>query len=244
VVQGVRMVWKKDLAKLKQELKEEDPVPVRTAQPKPVPKPVRPMALAEEDALFLSAMGRRPVPPPVETPLFEKDPAPMGPAPEENFLEAMGSLKGLKRAKPRASETEASKPDHSEPVNLTEQEPESVAPIVTAVPIEPPPPVRKRRPAQFQLAAGMAIEVDGVLDLSGHSPDDALERLRERVLDGQILGWRTFHLILGSSEELTGVLRDYLGQTEGCPIVRYAQAPIPMGGAQAWILYYAGPAHF
>ena len=82
------------------------------------------------------------------------------------------------------------------------------------------------------------------LDLRGHSPVDAMERLKERLLDGHLLGWRTFHVQLGPSEELRQALLEFLAGPEAGLIARYAQAPIPMGGTQAWILYLGlqGPA--
>jgi hypothetical protein len=83
----------------------------------------------------------------------------------------------------------------------------------------------------------MAIEVDGLLDLKGHSPLDAVERLKERILDGHLLGWRTLHIQLGPAEELKQAFLAFLTGPEAGLIARYAQAPIPMGGSQAWILY-------
>jgi hypothetical protein len=84
----------------------------------------------------------------------------------------------------------------------------------------------------------MAIEVDGHLDLKGHERVDAQERLKERLLDGYALGWRTLHVHLGPSQDLRDMLLDLLASPEGRCLSRYAQAPIPMGGAQAWILYF------
>ncbi|HWQ10454.1 MAG TPA: Smr/MutS family protein, partial [Holophaga sp.] len=89
----------------------------------------------------------------------------------------------------------------------------------------------------IQLAAGMAIDVDATLDLRGHSGTDALERLKERLLDGHLLGWRTLHVHLGPSEALRTIFLEFLASPEAALVARYAQAPIPMGGAQAWILY-------
>jgi DNA-nicking Smr family endonuclease len=91
---------------------------------------------------------------------------------------------------------------------------------------------------QINLAAGMAIEVDAALDLKGHGRNDAEERLKERVLDAQALAWRSLQVILGPSEELRQMLLDLLKSPTGARIARYAQAPIPMGGSQAWILYF------
>jgi hypothetical protein len=102
---------------------------------------------------------------------------------------------------------------------------------------EPVPETARWSPQLIQLAAGMAIEVDGLLDLRGHSPADAVERLKERILDGHLLGWRTLHIHLGPDTELRQALLDFLAGPEANLIARYAQAPIPMGGSQAWILY-------
>jgi len=49
------------------------------------------------------------------------------------------------------------------------------------------PGARPIGPVQINLAAGMAIEVDGVLDLRGHARSDGEERLKERILDGYAL---------------------------------------------------------
>ena len=86
----------------------------------------------------------------------------------------------------------------------------------------------------------MAVDVDGMLDLRGHSSQDALERLKERVLDGQVLGWRTLHLHLGNDPGLAEAFESFIGGPIAAGIARYAQAPIPMGGAQARILYFSG----
>jgi len=96
-------------------------------------------------------------------------------------------------------------------------------------------------PELIHLAAGMALEVDGALDLRGHTAVDGLERFRERLQDGVFLGWRTFHVTLGASDELRESFLAFLGDPEASVIARYAQAPIPMGGNQAWILYYVTP---
>src|SRR5512145_1197380 len=49
------VVWNKDLAKLKQELKSEEVGTPKKPVPKPVPKPEAPRELEDEDALFLAA---------------------------------------------------------------------------------------------------------------------------------------------------------------------------------------------
>jgi len=93
-------------------------------------------------------------------------------------------------------------------------------------------------PERIHLAAGMTIEVDSVLDLRKHNETDAAERLKERVLDGACLGWRVMHVILGNSEPLRQVLLDYVASKQAHPLSKYGEAPVPMGGQQAWILYF------
>jgi hypothetical protein len=86
----------------------------------------------------------------------------------------------------------------------------------------------------------MALEVDGVLDLRGHSRTDAVERLKDRLADGLLLGWRSLQVTLGTDPQLHEGLLDLL-ESGGAPMIaRYAQAPVPMGGTQAWLLYF-GP---
>jgi hypothetical protein len=87
----------------------------------------------------------------------------------------------------------------------------------------------------------MAVVVDGSLDLRGHARSDAEERLKERILDGYTLGWRTLHVRVGPSPDLRQMVLDLLMSPAGHCVARYAQAPVPMGGAQAWILYFRGP---
>lgn len=251
------MVWKQDLAKLRQALKaSEEPAP-KALPPKPVaPKPAPPASMAEEDALFLQAMGHRraaPKPPTAPEALSREAPAPEAIAPPEppvDFSEAMASMKGLKRvgadtpiveapaALPKSPSPEPAPAEPPSPASEEEAPPAAAEPV----PAEPPPlEAPKAGPVRIQLAAGMAIEVDGGLDLRGHTRVDALERLAERIQDGVVLGWRTLHVHLGPSADLAEALQDYLASPKAQVIARYAQAPIPMGGAQAWILYYRIP---
>ncbi len=237
------MVWKQDLAKLRQALKASE-APAPKATPKaPPPKPLPPKSLEDEDTMFLQAMGHRPrkSPPPQAPPTASTPEAPP-PAVPEDFLEAMGQMKGLKRAKELPLDSAKTPPAPPSPAEERPSEPrpqpvESAAPEPAALqPAEPEP----SGPARIHLAAGMAIEVDGGLDLRGHSRADALERLAERIQDGVFLGWRTFHVHLGSSEDLQEAFLDFLASpTARATLVRYAQAPVPMGGTQAWILYFA-----
>ena len=240
------MVWKKDLAKLKQDLKNEEPAEPKRPALKPVPKPAAPRELVDEDALFLAAMGGRRQKAALKPgDLVEAPPAAPPPAPAPaDFEEAMTALKGLKPVptpKVLAAKTPPA-PPASEPAVAPEPEP-------APAPVEPPPAPRQEpetppepaaprwTPPLIQLAAGMAIDVDAALDLRGHSGTDALERLKERLLDGHLLGWRTLHVHLGPSEALRNVFLEFLASQEAALVARYAQAPIPMGGAQAWILY-------
>ena len=273
------MPWKKDLAKLKQELKNEDPPPAPKASPlRRVDKPEAPADLEGEDAVFLAAMGGRrapkpsaqdkalPIPEPSApspAPVADKDrPAPSTarPAsePDESFAGAMAALKGMTRTVPRYAELEAKRPS-SEAKAAVKSQPQ--VPVPAPAPILPPEPVSpasvsepeppsaplplaeeksSKKPVQIQLAAGMAVDVDGSLDLRGHSSQDALDRLKERVLDGQALGWRTLHLFLGNDAGLVEAFDSFIKGPAAMGIARYAQAPIPMGGAQARILYFSG----
>jgi len=247
------VVWKQDLAKLKQQFKEVEEPKVKVPVPKPVPKLDPPGTIEEEDALFLNAMGRRaPVPAPrkeksMPSAEMESTAASVPTALPEDFRAAMGGLKGLKPIPARipvdTPRVEVPAPSVvATPLPEPLAEPEAVevlkteaAPVVLATPAHP-----QGRPVLIHLAAGMAIEVDGSLDLRGHTTVDALERFRERLQDGVFLGWRTFHVTLGPSDELREAFLHLLGQPEAQVITRYAQAPIPMGGNQAWVLYYAG----
>jgi hypothetical protein len=234
------MAWKQSLAKIKKDLQDE-PNPKAAPRPKPRP-PQEAQPIEDEDALFLSVMGAKTRPvrqepggraeprdPPREAP----------PPPEPAFGEAMADLKGLRplRAAPPAppppvavSPTEEAPPLPPERVEVAEETQESV---------DPPVPLPSLVPQLIHLAAGMAIVVDGTLDLRGHSVQDALERLRERVQDGAFLGWRSLHVLLGGEEDLLDMLMEYLRGQDLPRITRYAQAPIPMGGSQAWILYFS-----
>lgn len=239
------MVWNKDLAKLKQELKTEEDTGPKPPVLKPSPKPSAPRELGDEDALFLAAMGGRKKSGPLAPDALIAEPPPPKPTPPEqtNFAEAMATLKGMKPVS--SSKIPLSKePTEPPPPLSTAQEPEAepdppIAPLTAAPPVTevPEPKPASWIPPLIQLAAGMALEVDGSLDLRGHSPLDALERLKERLLDGHLLGWRTFHIQLGASEELRQAFLAFLTGPEAGLIARYAQAPIPMGGTQAWILY-------
>jgi len=240
------MVWKQDLAKLKQQLGEAPVPPPPKPVPKPADKPLTPADLNTEDALFLAAMGRRqPRPAPARIPEVQAAPVEPPPPPPDTFAEAVADLKGLKplvRPAVRPKPTPPSPPPLPAPV--------LEAPVPLAEPHTAPPPAAETasppplpsRPVRFQLAAGMALEVDGLLDLRGHSRQDAIERLKDRLADGLLLGWRSVQVLLGTDPELHGSLLALLESGEAPMITRYAQAPVPMGGAQAWLLYFAPPA--
>jgi hypothetical protein len=239
------MAWKKDLAKLKQDLAKEEAPPANTTPP-PKARTAHPVSgsIEEEDDIFLSAMGLRPKAserPPAAA-LRDEPPAVILPKPaplaaKAEFSSAMGDLKGLKPLKPELPPEPAATPAPAAPV------PEAPAASAPEAPAPPPPPPAPSAPpqAQINLAAGMAIVVDGSLDLKGHARKDAEERLKERILDGYALGWRTLHVVVGPSPELRQMVLDLLKSPAGGCVARYAQAPVPMGGAQAWILYFRGP---
>lgn len=237
------MAWKQALAKLKQDLKA-DPETVLPPKPKPAPKPLEPSrSIEEEDAMFLAAMGRR-VPPPPRTavPSAAPTPPPPPPVPEElDFQSAMQDLKGMK-AVGKAPIPVPAEPTPVKVAVVAPAPPAEPAPVEAppappvAAPVPPPPPA-PGGPRLIHLAAGMAVEVDGTLDLRAHSVADARDRLLERLQDGRFLGWRTLHVHLGPEPELRDMLQSCL--QEAAPLLlQYAQAPIPMGGSQAWILYF------
>ena len=122
--------------------------------------------------------------------------------------------------------------------------PADAEPEAETVDIPPPAPqgIRPRPgPLLIHLAAGMAIEVDASIDLRGHSITDGKERLRERIADGLAMGWRTLHVNLGPGEALKQGFLAFLASPTASSVQRYAQAPVPMGGPQAWILYLGVP---
>jgi DNA-nicking Smr family endonuclease len=244
------MAWKKDLAKLKQDLGKEEELPGKVAPP-PKPKTVHPVSssIEEEDNIFLNAMGMRAKPAVREAvplraePTAVVQPKPAPSAGKAEFSSAMGDLKGLKPLPPAIPQERPAPPaPASAPV-----------PQAVAAPLPPPEPPPAPEPeakatgpavppqVQINLAAGMAIVVDGSLDLKGHALGDAQERLKERILDGFALGWRTLHVLVGTSPELRQMVLDLLMSPAGRCVSRFAQAPVPMGGAQAWILYFRGP---
>ena len=244
------MAWKQDLAKLKQQLEPETPNAAPKPPPKVIPKPTGPIRLDDEDAIFLSAMGLKSAPKRVAVPVDEPEPveasAPVAPKAPETFMDAIKDLKGLKpmakglpeRSAPPVAATSvpAARP-------MAVPEPPPVVPITPdpAVATETEPLAQPLQPLRFQLAAGMAIEVDGALDLRGHSLVDALERLKDRLGDGQVLGWRSLQVTLGPDPTLHEGLLTLLASGQLPMVARYAQAPVPMGGTQAWLLYFVPP---
>ncbi|WP_005031343.1 Smr/MutS family protein [Holophaga foetida] len=248
------MAWKQSLAKIKQDLKAIEGEPPKASPPPKVapkkPEEVKPME--EEDALFLMAMGAKSqAKTPRKAPVVAS-PNPVAAPPEkprdEDFGEAMASLKGMKGIGRSEVVEKAERKEEPAPEVLAVQ----AAPPVPEPPPAPPEPVAAPpvpleseaappAPRRIHLAAGMAIEVDGAIDLRGHSIADARERLKERVLDSVCLGWRTLHVTLGDTEERREAFLDFLTTVGPRTIERYAQAPIPMGGASAWILYLGKP---
>ena len=240
------MAWKQDLAKLKQQLGPEIPAPARKTMPKPAPKPSGPAALDDEDAVFLSAMGLRPTLPGTAKSAASEGPAPAqavsDPPASETFQEAFRELKGLKPLLKGLPNLAASQPPSSADPPEIEQAPtpSRTQEILPPEPVAPAtePPTQPLVPLRFQLAAGMAIEVDGALDLRGHSLSDAMERLKDRLGDGVVLGWRSLQVTLGPDQALHDGLLGLLTSGQMSMVARYAQAPVPMGGTQAWLLYF------
>ena len=246
------MAWKQDLEKLKQQLGPETPSPVPKPLPKLAPKPTGPVALDDEDAVFLSAMGLKTASPRTAVPLAsEGQAAPPGssiPPTPESFQEAVKDLKGFKPlAKGMMERPPAPKPPPpsetlpAAPTLVAIPDPLPQAPLPKPASPDPIPPPQPLMPLRFQLAAGMAIEVDGTLDLRGHSLADALERLKDRLGDGVVLGWRSIQVTLGHDPALHEGLLALLASGEAPMVVRFAQAPVPMGGNQAWLLYFGPP---
>ncbi len=254
--QGAGMVWKQDLAKLKQQLKQDEgeALPAKPAAPRRPEKPAEAKPLAEEDALFLQSMGRRPeAPPPLPALLPKAEPAAV-PAPRASeaasgFAEAMHGLKGLKPIAgqaippplPAAAPPPPARPRGEDTALKASLLSQLLAASEETRPLDAPPPppeaLKPKGPVLIQLAAGMAIEVDGLLDLRNHTLSDARERLRERIEDAQHLGWRSIHVILGPSEALKQGFLAFLTTPAAKAVQRYAQAPVPMGGSHAWVLY-------
>lgn len=247
------MVWKQDLAKLKQQLKEEG-----EPSPPPAPKPAAPAAparpLVDEDALFMAAMGHRPAPAPKAAgPALPPPPSGGGqPTEDVDFRAALGDLQGLKALDRNpvlaAALAPESHPKGQEPPAGPDPAPTPAAapPIPPPPPTPPsPPPVASPKappgPRLIHLAAGMAVDVDGTLDLRGHSVPDARERLKERLQDAAVMGWRTLHVVLGPSEALRQAFLAFLLSPAAKSLAQYAQAPVPMGGNQAFIVYFTGP---
>ena len=246
------MVWKQDLAKLKQTLKEGDPAP--PPPPKAKPKPLELKPLDDEDALFLSAMGLRQAAAPRKQPEPRVgSPAPAAPAatPVSGFEEALKDLKGLKplASDPILAGGPAVAPAQAPAPAAAEILPEPPAPPILVIQELPPVPIsipilpspQAHLPVRIQLAAGMAVEVDGSLDLRHHSVRDSEERLKDRLEDAVFLAWRTLHVQLGPDEALHRALQHQLDAGALPMVTRYAQAPVPMGGAHAWILYLSHP---
>ncbi|NTW86621.1 MAG: Smr/MutS family protein [Holophagaceae bacterium] len=253
------MAWKQDLAKLKQQLGPETPVAPKPT-PRPAPKPTGSGSLDDEDAMFLSAMGLKAAKATAPTPTQEPAPpeamAPAEPLVPETFQEAVKELKGLK-ALPRGlqhsakhAKTPAKATPAEQPAPVVPPPPVEAAHPPQEVPATPLPPAPPEVPAptlmplRFQLAAGMALEVDGTLDLRGHTLDDAVHRLQDRLGDGLVLGWRSLLVTLGPDPVLHQGLLDLLASGQVPMVARFAQAPVPMGGHQAWLLYFvAHPTH-
>jgi hypothetical protein len=220
--------------------------------PKPNPKPSGPVALDDEDAVFLSAMGMKSTLPRPAPPLGNELPACIPvtaePSAPVSFQDAVKDLKGLKPLQKGLPDLASPPPPAANPPGPARVPPLPKATATTApsesaaavLELAAEPAAQPPAPLRFQLAAGMAIEVDGALDLRGHSLTDAMERLKDRLGDGLVLGWRSLQVTLGTDSTLHDGLIALLTSGQAPMIARYAQAPVPMGGTQAWLLYF-GP---
>ena len=240
------MVWKQDLAKLKAQLREE-PAPPPPKKVAPVGPLTPPRSMEEEDALFLAMMGHKaPRPnPPAAAPAPAQTPAPKASEAVEDFGSALAGLKGMRPLAADPVRAVANREAAPKPL----PEPKPVVAEAVAPPSAPEPPAPALRPEavpeaaggagplRIQLAAGMAVEVDGTLDLRGHSLQDALERLKDRAADARYLHWRSLLVQLGAEPALHEGFLALMGQGGLPGVLRFAQAPVPMGGPQAWILY-------
>jgi hypothetical protein len=250
------VVWKQDLAKLRQDLKTQEansPVPAVAPPAKSTQQPVTPRPLEEEDALFLATVGKvtanttKPAENPAEPVEFEEAMSKLGGL----KLKASGMLTPLSAERlHRDSKTGEQLSWEKSGVEMVSQSESEIQYESAAIDNNEGHTGREYDedtgavmsfPEKIQLAAGMTIEVDGQIDLRNHNAEDARERLKERVLDGQCLGWRSLHVILGNSKQLHQAFIDYINSPQSHSLTKYAQAPIPMGGAQAWILYYSNP---
>jgi hypothetical protein len=256
------MVWSNDLAKLKQSLKAAEGESAHEQRPPAKTKPQPPQvwkSLEEEDAMFLTAMGKAAAPAP------KPGAAPSG---SDGFGEAMRGLGGVRSLATDRKEPKGPSAGHEQtkgraavslapltPLGAPAADPAGTSPSSAARGAQKagaasaagagrdnageraegaPHPL----PEMIHLAAGMTIEVDGVLDLRRHNEVDAGERLKEKVMDGACLGWRAMHVILGNSGPLRQVLLEYMASPPARMLAKYGEAPVPMGGAQAWILYF------
>lgn len=220
---------------------------LRGASPKPIPPD------ADAPPAVEPPVAANPVAAAAATPTLPPSPPPEVP---DTFEAAVQELKGLKplprglgsrgggtiRRSPSPPGSEAPSPLPPSPEVAAPRPPEDlVEPLQVAPAPEPADPeVPLPAPLRFQLAAGMALEVDGILDLRGHSVPDAVGRLKDRLGDGQVLGWRSLQVTLGTDPRLHEGVLDLLASGQAPMVARYAQAPVPMGGNQAWLLYF-GP---
>lgn len=233
--------------------------------PKPRPLPVPNQSLDDADLMFLMAMGGVAVPSEPSISSLSASPSPPMPppptAPDVAFNAALGELKGLRAlpsnpllkddlAPPNPAPRSGSPPPPDlgkapEARASTSDAPETLqgdGPQISPPHQAPEPPRVKPGPMLIHLAAGMAIEVDGTMDLRRHSLNDARERLKEGVKDASAMQWRTLLLTFGPNEALKQGFLAFLTTPQAQQsISRYAQAPIPMGGDQAWIIYLNPP---
>ena len=246
IATGANLSLTKKILQLKQNMYVADHSPTITTaktgnKEKEVPPNKACRSMEEEDTLFMNAMG-----------VFSKqtnnhdlysvltNAVPLREKRQKNLTGAslrkpVTHLKDLKSTEVTSTSTETINTSIITQEILKKDVFESIKNISQSINIdELPNPIQTK----IHLAAGISVTVSSRLDLSGHTKTDATERLKECIINGYVLGWHNMHVLTGNSEELGKVVINLLKSPTGKHITRYAQAPIPMGGPNAWILYF------
>jgi DNA-nicking Smr family endonuclease len=198
------------------------------------------LSMEEEDTIFLNAMGTtRNIASQKTQSAIIKNKDPLKTKRPKSVM--IASLKELKKVKTINTQTELS--TSSSTLNVANVNNKTAQTIIRQSETNKTPTLNANKlstPEQNQiyLAAGISVAVSSSLNLNGHTKSDADERLRECVINGYILGWHNVHIVTGCSEELETIITDLLKSSTGKYITRYARAPMPMGGPNAWILYF------
>lgn len=252
VVTGANVSLMKKIRQLKQDLSATDHKPINTIikREKTPDQPCR--SLEEEDNIFLNAMGASSKPTTNHTSCTTTTNAVVLKGKEEKnilaanktiFSKSTPYLKALPKVYATANKSEESVTTiigdtDTLAVSIKETDTHMFQSVKNTSPITDVCDPSTLAQTQIYLAAGIRVDVSSHLDLSSHTKSDANERLKECVINGYILGWHNIHVITGCSEETGQAVTDLLKSSTGKYITRYAQAPMPMGGSNAWILYF------